>query len=499
MIDEPGSQYKKLATAVSYLATCGHRLKHGNDVNQRVFEVTRKDYLRSLVAHLRERLKEIPVLGSCYRILTPSLYKGRTEKDLETNAEIHADFNAVSDHFTQAPAEGKPPRFTKEQLQKEFDLVLPIIWGHRDKTKTVTRARAANETSEAKVVDEAVDDFADDADPVGDAAEPEDPEPAGPISLFNPKKKRRRKKLRTVEEQAPLEAVDIIALFLRKGSEYGVAFPCFAFLMACYAVVIVSTAECERVFSLLKLIKTALRNRLCNINLEKLMHVAVNGPSLQVFVSSGMLTRALTYFFSRAKRNARPPREYIDHRLAIKLDKLEWGTSCTFPYVVARDQLLDEQKQEIAEKQKQAAIDDLQKLAWPELDGGDDCDEGFEVEEELLQALKLSELRYSSSHTGLAANLSLCVATSGGKDAKGKDATGKAKAGAKTSGKKNKATVEPEVDGGASASGPSKKKQATEDLRAPRTASGRVRIQREFLSYNHHNDKHATMLFYSNA
>jgi hypothetical protein len=118
----------------------------------------------------------------------------------------------------------------------------------------------------------------------------------------------------------------------------------------------------------------------------------------------------------------------------------------------------------------------------------------LKVEEELLQALKLSELRYSSNHTGLAANLLLSVSKSGGKDA-----TGKAKPDAKTSGKKNKATAEPEVDGGASASGPSKKKQATEDLRAPRTASGRVRIQRQFLSYNHHNDKHATMLFYSNA
>jgi hypothetical protein len=103
--------------------------------------------------------------------------------------------------------------------------------------------------------------------------------------------------------------------------------------------------------------------------------------------------------------------------------------------------------------------------------------------------------------TDRAANLSLSVAKSGGKDvtAASKDATGKAKGGAKTAGKKNKATAEPEVDGGASASGPSKKKQATEDLRAPRTASGRVRIQRQFLSYNHHNDKHATMLFYSNV
>jgi hypothetical protein len=112
------------------------------------------------------------------------------------------------------------------------------------------------------------------------------------------------------------------------------------------------------------------------------------------------------------------------------------------------------------------------------------------VEEELLQELKLSELRYSSNHTGLAANLSLSVAKPSEEV--------KAKAGAKSS-KKNKAAAQPEVDGGASASGPSKKKQAVEDLRAPRTASGRVRIQREFLSYNHHNDKHATMLFYSNA
>ena len=41
----------------------------------------------------------------------------------------------------------------------------------------------------------------------------------------------------------------------------------------------VSTAECERAFSTMKRIKTALRNRLATTNLDHLMRISINGPS----------------------------------------------------------------------------------------------------------------------------------------------------------------------------------------------------------------------------
>ena len=42
-----------------------------------------------------------------------------------------------------------------------------------------------------------------------------------------------------------------------------------------------NTAECERAFSTMKRITTALRNRLITVNLEHLMRISINGPDIQ--------------------------------------------------------------------------------------------------------------------------------------------------------------------------------------------------------------------------
>jgi hypothetical protein len=110
------------------------------------------------------------------------------------------------------------------------------------------------------------------------------------------------------------------------------SFPCFELVMSAYLVTIISTAECERVFSKLKLIKTALRNRLSQSTLEQLLHVALNGPkTIAEFRTSGLLKEALTYFFTLKNRNAKPPAEYINRELMRKLDRLKWTTSCRWP------------------------------------------------------------------------------------------------------------------------------------------------------------------------
>ena len=51
-------------------------------------------------------------------------------------------------------------------------------------------------------------------------------------------------------------------------------------LAAISLVLPVSTAECERAFSAMKRIKTALRNQLITPNLDHLMRVSIDGPSL---------------------------------------------------------------------------------------------------------------------------------------------------------------------------------------------------------------------------
>ena len=54
--------------------------------------------------------------------------------------------------------------------------------------------------------------------------------------------------------------------------------------LACIALVIpVSTAECERSFSAMKRIKTDSRNRLLTENLNHLMRISIEGPSIDQF------------------------------------------------------------------------------------------------------------------------------------------------------------------------------------------------------------------------
>ena len=83
--------------------------------------------------------------------------------------------------------------------------------------------------------------------------------------------------------------------------------------------------------SRLKLVKTRLRNGLSNATLEQILHIALNGPELQEFIDSGMMKRALSFFFSMKNRNAKPPPGYIDHFLKQQLQRLVWGTHCNFP------------------------------------------------------------------------------------------------------------------------------------------------------------------------
>lgn len=54
-------------------------------------------------------------------------------------------------------------------------------------------------------------------------------------------------------------------------------------LLCCLAVAVMTTADCERGFSAMKLIKTPLRNRLLFTNLNNAMLVAIEGPELPLF------------------------------------------------------------------------------------------------------------------------------------------------------------------------------------------------------------------------
>eukprot|EP00733_Pompholyxophrys_punicea_P001104 Pompholyxophrys_punicea_v1_NODE_482_length_1859_cov_25.114191.p2 type:complete len:117 gc:universal NODE_482_length_1859_cov_25.114191:1195-1545(+) len=70
---------------------------------------------------------------------------------------------------------------------------------------------------------------------------------------------------------------DIIILFMLALNEN------FVLLMSLFTTLTVQSASCERGFSTMKRIKTALRNCLSQSTLEELMYFSVNGPVIGDF------------------------------------------------------------------------------------------------------------------------------------------------------------------------------------------------------------------------
>lgn len=60
-------------------------------------------------------------------------------------------------------------------------------------------------------------------------------------------------------------------------------FPIMSFMASCYRVLPPHTADCERDFSQMKIIKTYLRNRMCETTLDGIMRIVIEGPIIAEF------------------------------------------------------------------------------------------------------------------------------------------------------------------------------------------------------------------------
>jgi hypothetical protein len=108
--------------------------------------------------------------------------------------------------------------------------------------------------------------------------------------------------------------------------------------------------------------------------LEQILQVALNGPSLEEFIDSGMMKEALRYFFSKTNRNAKAPAKYIDHFLKQKLEKLVWGTHFKYP-----------NRNGPSKKDVRKA---LSALSWPQEEEGEEEDgEEFDADEAVANEL----------------------------------------------------------------------------------------------------------------
>ena len=68
-------------------------------------------------------------------------------------------------------------------------------------------------------------------------------------------------------------------------------------ILCTYLVLPMSSVDCERGFSVLKLVKNRLRNRLLQINLNHAMMVAIEGPEIHKFKFSSAIAE-----FKKGKR-----------------------------------------------------------------------------------------------------------------------------------------------------------------------------------------------------
>jgi hypothetical protein len=122
----------------------------------------------------------------------------------------------------------------------------------------------------------------------------------------------------TIEKDVNLSVGDICSKILQNESLCD-QYPAWVPVLTVYLVLTISSAECERVVSVLKLIKTAKRNRMGQHLLEQLMHLKLNGPTLTVFCQneldddgkeinfSNNIDRALKVFFSDKERKVAVP------------------------------------------------------------------------------------------------------------------------------------------------------------------------------------------------
>jgi hypothetical protein len=207
-----------------------------------------------------------------------------------------------------------------------------------------------------------------------------------------------------------------------------------------------------------------------------------------------MLLRALSYFFTKANRNVKTPLAYLNHKLTIKLNGLRWGTTCQFPAVLKRDAMFEAEQKE--------ALEQIERLSWPANDVEEsasedeaDADATIGTLEATLDAIQSTLIRgqsskrkapgpaagVSSSSRSMASPTNIITATVR-KSKRRKQAT---------SGHKPESSEESTAD--------QRTAPSASDLRAPRSRVGRVIKPRDFLSFNHHDEKSASYLFYSNV
>lgn len=274
-IEHPGPHYAQSNDFIANVELEGLTVRSVAGRGHDWLETNRVQYLKALKEHMTARFPNVPLLTALFCLLNPHAYPA---DDNSLSDFGWSSLDVVLDHYGKAEGGVLNIRKTKDEW--------PAVrkWLHRFRGK------------KSKV---AVDVYDDEVE-------------------WDVMDERPTKKV-TQERLVPVSAM--LEEFLNNETLVELN-PFFVILMIIFIVLTKDSSDCERGFSVMKRIKTAVRNRLGQAALEQLMYISINGPSLPEFD----FDIAVRVFCNLANRRLQTSVvNEVARKEALELSKYVWG------------------------------------------------------------------------------------------------------------------------------------------------------------------------------
>jgi hypothetical protein len=282
-IEKPGPHYSKLSEFLQVVEDAGLEVRCVAGRGEDWLEVNRVQYLRSLGDHLRARFPCVPLLSALFRLFNAHQFPAESDQLLTFGEDL---LGTVLAHYATCGV------VDEKATKLEWPTVRKWLSGFRGKKKMCVMQ-------------------VPDTDVAWDTSE-EQP-------------------MKTIEQERNVPIGDILEEFLNNETLTKLS-PMFVRLFVIYLVLTKDSSDCERGFSVMKRIKTVMRNRLVQSTLEQLMYISLNGPDLKDFD----FHEAVLMFVNSGKRLLKTSLESEKARsAAIRLDKTTWGSAVPDEYAEA--------------------------------------------------------------------------------------------------------------------------------------------------------------------
>jgi hypothetical protein len=252
LIERPGPNFLQLTDFIAKVEEGGHTVRVEAGRNEAWLEQHRKKWLRSLVDHLNMYFPNMPLMLAVYNLLNPQAVPTKCSSDEFMNHGM-GDLALVCAHFCVSRG-GQGPVIDQQDLLDGWPRMKSVLRACKDK-------KVWEDVKEPVQDDKVIDVFSEDA--------------------YRHSTTTTRRQFTTTKKHRLITIAEVCADFVVGHAHSSVAVDrAWVHLCMIYLVWILATAECERGFSLLNSIKTALRNRLvhvCGTSLFKHTHVLFRG------------------------------------------------------------------------------------------------------------------------------------------------------------------------------------------------------------------------------